>query len=167
MSERDNLSPPDVHQLNLRERTSDFAEEARRGSDTSSVQNLEESLTKRSTMLRGVRAKEKVKRFSGPKNLPWEVSGRAQRRDRMWRAAASRGHRTKKKEGALKNPREKTGAKEGVEGKPHGREKASRASCAERLGTPRGCAPEKDGFSTGTRTRPKEKTPKKLGSDSC
>ena len=35
------------------------------------------------------------------------------------------------------------------------------AACAEGLGTPQGCAPAKDGSTTWSRTRPKEKTPMK------
>ena len=70
---------------------------------SNSSQCLCAQLLKRSTLLRTVRAKEKVKRVSGPKNLPQEVSGRAHRRDRMLRATASRGRRLKKQEGQLKN----------------------------------------------------------------
>ena len=160
-----NQPPPDVDQLKLREMTSDFAEEASEGGkDTSSVQKLAESLSAIVETLNPAskgRAKEKVKTVSGPKNLPREVSGRAHRRDRMRRATASRGRSLRKQEGPLKNPREKARAKAGVEERPKAREKASHATCAEGLGTPRGCAPVKDGLMTWSRTRLKEKTPMK------
>ena len=50
-------------------------------------------------------------------------------------------------------------AKEKVEERPKAREKASHATRAEGLDTPRRCAPVKDGLTTWSRTRPKGKTP--------
>ena len=64
----------------------------------------------------------------------------------MRRATASRGRSLRKHEGPLKNPRGKARAKAGVKERPKAREKASHATCAEGLGTPRGCAPVKDGL---------------------
>ena len=46
------------------------------------------------------------------------------------------------------------------------RRKASNASCAEGLDTPRGCAPVKDGLLTWSRTRPKDKAPMKTNARS-
>ena len=68
-------------------------------------------LLKRSTLLRRVRAKERVKRVSGPKFLPRGLSGRAHRSDRTWRAIASRGRSLRKQEEPLKSPRRKAKAK--------------------------------------------------------
>ena len=124
--------------------TSDFAEEASEGgSDTSSVQKLAESLSATVESLNSVskgKGTGKGRRVSGPKILAREVSGRAHRRDRMRRATASRGRSPRKQEGPLKNPRGKARAKAGVEERPNAREEASHATCAEGLGTPRGCA---------------------------
>ena len=83
------------------------------------------------------------------------------RRNEMRRATASRGRSQRNQEGSLKKPSRKARAKAGVEARPKAREKASYATCAEGLGTPRGCAPVKDGSTTWRRTRPKEKTPMK------
>ena len=99
-----NQPPPDVDQLKLREITSEFAEkESEGGSDTSSFQKLAESSSAIVETLNSaskVRAKEKARRVSGPKKLPLEVSGRAHRRDGMWRATASRGRSTTCVEGS-------------------------------------------------------------------
>ena len=59
-------------------------------------------MSKRSTLLRRARAKEKVKRINGPEILPREAGGRAHRR--MWRAIASRGRSLKKQEEPSKGP---------------------------------------------------------------
>ena len=111
-----NETAPDVDQLKLREMTSDLAEEASEGgSDTSSVQKLAESLSAIVETLNSAskgRAKEKVKRVSGPKNLPREVSGRAHRRDRMRRATAIRGRSLRKQEGPLKNQGKRQGQRQ-------------------------------------------------------
>ena len=80
----------------------------------------------------------------------------------MRQAIASRGRSPRRQEEPLKNPRGKAKAKARVEERPKAREKekASNAACAEGLG-PQGCAPAKDGLTTWSRTRPKEKTPMK------
>ena len=99
-------------------------------------------------MLRKVRAKEKAKRVSGPKNLPREDSGRIHHRDTMRRGTAGRGCSLRKHEEPSSGPEGRAKAKARVEEKPKARGKASNAAWAEGLDTPRGCAPVKDGLMT-------------------
>ena len=79
--------------------TSDFAEEVSEGgSDTSSVQQLAESLSAIVETLNSASKGKSIKRVSGPENLAREDSGRAHHRDRMRRATASRGRSPEKQE---------------------------------------------------------------------
>ena len=102
-----------------------------------------------------------VKRVSGPKNLPREASGRAHRKSRMFPATVNRGRSLMKQEESKRGQGTKAKAKARVEERPKVRGKPSKATCAEGLGTPRECAPVRDGSTTWKETRPKEKTPLK------
>ena len=109
--------PPVVDQLQLREITSDFAEEVSEGgSDNSSVQKLAESLSAIvETLSFASKGKSKDKKGHWPRNLPREDSGRAHHRDRMLRRTASRGRSLRKQEESWKGLRRRAKAKARVE----------------------------------------------------
>ena len=87
-----NQSPPDVDQLNLREMTSDFAEEASEGgSDTGSVQKLAESLSAIADTLNSAsKVKSKGKGKKGQWTQESSTGGRWQGTSQRQNAAGNR-----------------------------------------------------------------------------
>ena len=137
-----NQPPPDVDQLKLREMTSDFAEEVSEGGgDTSSVEKLQESL---STIVETLNSASKGKSNGRGEKGQWiqESSKGGQWQDTPQRknAAGNRQlwQRLRKQEEPLRGPRRRAKAKARVEEMPKARRKASNATCAEALDTPRG-----------------------------
>ena len=120
LSGGNNQPPLDVDQLKLRDVTSDCAEESsERGSDTSTVQKLAESLSVIVETLNSA-LKGKSKRKKKEKKSQWAqdsstASCRAHRR--MGRAIASRGRSLRKQEDPLKSPRGMAKAKAKLEKK--------------------------------------------------
>ena len=84
----------------------------------------------------------------------------------MRRATASRGRSLRNQEGPSTSPRGKAKAKAGMEERAKAKEKAKakakakvKAKALRVRRAPREVAPVKDGLTTWSRTRPKEKTP--------
>ena len=142
-----NQPPLDVEQLKLREMTSHFAEESSEGgSDTSSVKKLAESLsviveTLNSASKGKSKGKGKKGQFAQDSSTGGQWQGTSQN------AAGNRQPWSQPKEAgrAIESPRGKAKAKAKVEERPKAKEKASSATCAERLGIPQGCGLVKDG----------------------
>ena len=167
--------PPVVDQLQLREITSDFAEEVSEGgSDNSSVQKLAESLSAIVETL-SFASKGKSKDKKGHWAQESSTGGQWQGTPQRQNAAENRQPWPQPKEAGrvLERPKEKgkgkgksggsrkARASAVVEERPKAREKASNTTSAGGFDTPRGCAPAKDGLMTWSRTRLKEKTPMK------
>ena len=97
-------------------------------------------MSKRSTLLRRVRAKEKVKSVSSSKNLPLGVSGRALHRNRMRRKTAKEAGR------AIEKSKEKGKGKDRSGGKAKGNGKGLTCYVCGGIGHPVRLCPVKDGL---------------------
>ena len=126
MEEASNQPPTDVDQLMFREMTSDFAEEVSEGRSDKLADSLGASVGNAQLCFEGVRVKERVKRVSGPKNLPREDSGRITETECGG-----------EQEELLRGPRGRAQGNARVEERSTPR-KALNATCAEGLDTPRG-----------------------------
>ena len=144
----------DVDQLTFREMTSDFAEEVSEGgTGTSSVQKLAKSWIEIVETLNFVsKCKSKGK---GKKGQRTSTGGQWQgTSQRVWRATASRGRSQRKQEGALKTPRKWQGQRQEWR-KGQRQAKTPHTPRVRRdWGTPRVCAPVKDGLTTPQKDPP-------------